>query len=195
MKTVLLQASAYENFDLTQPLFTMDMIIWGAVIGCGIGAIWSVISRRSLGMLIKKLKAAGADTPEKAVTLSELGLSKNPLLKQALKAGKPLRRYVQCANEDEFAVQRPSEEKAAKAVRKIFSLEAEEKVLTDYTRARYYLPDEARYTAEVRYDMKGTDPAGLVISLILLIGLGFGLRFLIPELLTLLDNFLTGMKQ
>ena len=81
MKTVLLQASAYENFDLTQPLFTMDMIIWGAVIGCGIGAIWSVISRRSLGMLIKKLKAAGADTPEKAVTLGELGLSKNPLLK------------------------------------------------------------------------------------------------------------------
>ncbi len=180
-----------ENIEINNPILNMDMLIWGVVGGLMAGAVLTVIGRRSLGIFVKRLKAAGASTPESAVTLADLGMEKDFFLRAALKTGKPLRKYALIANEDAFFAKKPSNSRALTVLRKIFSLaDAEETAVADLSVAKFYMPEEERRTAEVRFDAKGADLLGLLFSAILLVALGFALRFLLPELLTFLDNFL-----
>ena len=155
------------------------------------GAVLTVLSRRSLYLFVKALKSAGAATPEKAVTLSDLEMEKNVLLKMALQTGKPLRKYALCANEDEFPVKKPGG-RARAIFERIFSMPAaEETVVTDLKRARFYMPDEQRYVAEVRYAAKGADLIGLILSAALLLALGFIVRWALPQVMQFLDGLYT----
>lgn len=194
MQIIPIFAAAFENFDLSSPLFTMETVIWGVVIGVCVGAVWSVLTRRTYGTFVKRLHTAGAAAPEKAVTLAELKMEKNPILKLALREGKPLRKYALCENPDDCVIRRPAPTGIAKTVRRVFSMEESRPPVTDLSRARFYMPDEQRYEAEVRYDKKGTDLAGLIVSVVLLIALGFAVQWILPELLAFLDRAISAMR-
>lgn len=195
MRAVLLSSYVYDNFELYNPTVSMDMIVWSLCLGLGIGAVVSFVNRRALGGLVRKLTADGIDTPEKAVTLAEAGYGRNPVVRLALRTGRPLRRMVLCANEEEFVRRRPSEKASARRMRKLFSIEAEEKVVTDFSRARFYIPEDLRCTAETRYDLRGTSVPSLLLSLLLLLGIALAALYLLPELLTMLDNFLSMIRE
>ena len=193
MNNVLLSAvqSISQNMEINNPLLTAEMLVWGIIGGLLVGAVLTVLSRRSLYLFIKALKAAGASVPEKAVSLADLGMEKNVFLKMALQTGKPLRRYSLCANEDEFLMTKPAG-RGGVIFRKIFSLpEAEAKAVTDFARARFYMPDEERYVAEVRYGAKGADLIGLIFSAAILLALGFLVQWVLPEVMQFLDGILT----
>lgn len=53
---------------------------------------------------------------------------------------------------------------------------------------RYFIPEELRYRAEVRYDKKGNELVGLLITVVLSIGLAVLLVNLLPIVLTLVDG-------
>lgn len=188
---MLLSSYVYNNFELYNPTISMDMIVWSLAGGLAIGLLCSFFHRRAIGALVRKLVAAGANTPDTAITLAEAGRGKDPLLRYLLRTGTPLRRVILCANEDEFVRRAPSDSRGARFARKLFSREAEEKVTTDFGRARFYLPEELRIAAEVRYDDEGTSVPSLLVSLVLIAAVAAAALYLLPELLTMLDNFLT----
>ncbi len=187
-------AAAFENFTFDSPLFTLETVVWGLVIGVCVGAAWSVLTRRTLGTFVKRMHAAGAGDPDTAVTLENIGMAKNPILKVSLREGKALRKYALCANPEESVIARPAPTGFGKTVRRILSLEETRPAQVDLSRARFYMPDEQRYEAEVRYDKKGTDIAGLIVSVVLLIVLGFVVQWLLPELLAYLDRAISAMR-
>ena len=177
-------ASGYDTL-------TLPVIIWGAIGGIAVGTVASLIGRRIPGVFIKNLHRAGAVSAEKAVTLADLGMEKNFILRRALRDGQTLRKYVTLANPDDFAVKSPNNSKFSRVMRKIFSLpEKDAATEIDFSRARFFITDEARFTAEVRYNGKGADLLGVFLSLILLAALGFFLQWILPELIALVGGLL-----
>ncbi len=175
---VLALASGYDTL-------TLRLIIWGVIGGLAVGTLISLFGRRIPGVLVRELHRAGADCAEKAVTLDELGLKKNFLLRRALRDGTPLRKYALLANEADFVTKEPKKKGFGRVMRKIFSLPpAQAKRILDFDRARFYMPDEQRYVAEVRYNGKGATLTGVVLSLLLLLGIGFLLQWLLPDLIS-----------
>ncbi len=177
-------ASGYDTL-------TLPLIIWGVIGGIAIGTVSSMIGRRIPGVFIKKLHRAGADSAEKAVTLADLEMEKNFLLKRSLLDGKPLRKYTEIANADDFIVKEPKNGRFSRIMRKIFSLsEPEAKTVIDFSRAKFFITDEARYTAEIRYNGKGADLLGVFFAVILLAALGFLLQWILPELIALVGGLI-----
>ena len=154
-------------------------IITGICLGLIIGLVLAYISKKQSARIVKILGQQKADSEEKALTLAELQESGGGISKRFLKPGKPLRKYVECSNPDE------AEEEVTSGIVKmfcrIFSRELPKR--TDFGKARFYLPDEKRISAEVRFDTGKMTPATLIISIILIIGLGIGAAYLVPKLL------------
>lgn len=188
---MLMMSLVYENFELYNPTISLEMIVWSLCAGLAIGAVASYINRRIVGEFVRRLLKKDAHTPEAGVTLEQTGCAKNFFVRHALRENSPLRRIVLCANKEEMPQKKPSEKKAAVLVRKFFSIEAEPGRILDLSRARFYIPEEKRIGAELRYDAKGTTLPNLILSLVLLAGIGFAALYILPELFTLMDNFLT----
>lgn len=181
---ILALASGYDTL-------TLPLIIWGVLGGIAVGSVFSVIGRRIPGVFIKKLHRAGAASADTAVTLADLEMEKNLLLKRSLCDGKPLRKYVEIANPDDFIVKEPKNGRFSRIMRKIFSLpEPEARTVIDFARAKFFITDEARYTAEVRYNGKGADLLGVAIAVVLLAAIGFLLQWILPELISLVGGLI-----
>ncbi len=161
----------YENFELYNPTISLELIVWSLCIGLCVGAVLSFINNRVIGGYARYLIKNGILTPEKAQTLEESGYGKNIFVRSALKEGKPLRRMVRILGEEEREVSD-----------------------ADLKTARIYIPEEMRITAEIRYEERGNSPVNLILSLLLLIALALVVLFVMPELLQMIDNFLTMVK-
>lgn len=59
---------------------------------------------------------------------------------------------------------------------------------TGVAEPRYFIPEELRYRAEVRYDKKGNELVGLLLAIVLSIGLAILLVNLLPIVLALIDG-------
>ncbi len=188
----LFTSAPFLALSARREMLTLPIIIWGAVGGAFLGTVLSLVGRRIPGVFLKHLKGAAANSPEGAVTLAELGMEKNFLLKRALGDGKPLRKYVSLSNEADFVKFTPNSSRFARILRKIFSLpEPQERTRIDFNQAKFYITDDDRYTAEVRYNGKGADGLGIILSLILLAVLGAVLHWVLPELITMLEGLFT----
>lgn len=158
---------------------TIYSVIIGICIGLIIGIILSYISRKQSARLIRSLKELGAETEESALTLSEIAETGRNVARSPLTLGKPLRRYVECANTSE--AEKETESGFLKKICKVFSREAPRR--TDFNKARFYLPENKRIPAEVRFDTGKMTVATLIISIIAVIGLGIGAIYIMPKLL------------
>lgn len=181
----------FQNFELYNPTVTLELIVWSLVIGLSIGAAASFVNRRIVGDFVRRLLKDGVHTPDAAVTLSAAGFARNIFVRMALREGKPLRRLVSLANPEDMAVRHPSDARAMRALRKFFSVEAEDSLQLDFASARFYIPEEMRITAELRYEAKGTTVLNLILSILLLIAAGLAALYVVPELLAMVDGFLS----
>lgn len=186
---ILLTSLDYENFEIYNPTISLDMLVWCIGAGVGAGAVAAYLRRAVIGRAARRLLKAEADTPEKAMTLAEIGLAKNPLVRLALRSGGSLRRVVLCANEAEFAPR--TYNKFVLFLRKLFSMDTERPSKTDLSVARFYIPEENKFKTEDRYNAKGQTLPRLILALALIVLVCLGVKFVIPELFTMLDNFIT----
>jgi hypothetical protein len=73
----------------------------------------------------------------------------------------------------------------------VFHWKKEKKLPMD--KAKFYLPEEQRFTAELRYSEVRNPIGSFIITVAIAIGAAFFAKFAAPELLQMLDNFLTMM--
>lgn len=87
-------------------------IVWPLVFGAFISVLISVINKKNVGKLVKKLIEAKASTPESALTLEELGLSKNSYLRYATRPTSTLMNVISITDDKRLYI---SEEKSFRA--------------------------------------------------------------------------------
>lgn len=158
----------YQNFTIPSGFDSLEVLVWGMFAGIMIGVIISTFDKLFCLRMVKALLERGAQTPEAALPLNALDIKGKWYLRGALKEGKPLRKMLaipETAAEIKKAAEIP-----------------------------FYLPEEKRFQAENRYE-NGRHPimTMFLCGILLLVTVLFVL-FIVPELLTMLDNLVGFVK-
>jgi hypothetical protein len=158
----------FENFDIDVNSSSMLVVILGLAVGMLIAIILSLIFKSVSGKVVKALVSCGARDADSAKTVEELGLGKVKFLKSVLKPGSALYKAIACTSDEEKKL--------------------------DYNSARFYLPEEKRISAEVRFAEEKHPVRTGVLAVLLVTAVAVFAIFIIPELLTMLDNLVTQLK-
>lgn len=155
---------AYAHFSVSAPFLTM--LIWAICAGLAVGALAAFRQARVAGALVRALLAAEAFDAARAKTLGELGQNR-PAVRMALARNRMLARFVRRADAE-------NGENG-----------------TGQSAARYYIPEEDRYRAAVRFEAKDAGVLRLLLSLAILFAAGLLLIKLVPALLAAADAILS----
>ncbi len=168
--------------NIRSPLFLIDLdfILLGLYVGIVIGAFVMCAHRARTGELVGAILSAGATSPENAKTLAELGLGGKESVIRSLKR----RRYGSLIKVASNATDEGNDGSAGDAGGAASAEEA----------ARYYIDGSDAYSAEECFGKRRDGILTAVIWAIVLIPIFLLIRFFVPELLQLLDNFITGVK-
>ncbi|MBQ2729733.1 MAG: hypothetical protein IJF69_03065 [Clostridia bacterium] len=181
----------YDNFALDNPTVSITVIMWAICIGLAVGSVFFTFTKHAAASIIKKLARGEYNTKEKTASLKELGLKPTLLLKKALRDGQPLAKYVIIENPDECRIERKN--KFFNGIYKHFRKE-DLPASYDLKNARFYLPEEVKHTAEIRYESKGSPLISSVICCVLFLLVAVGLSLCMPKLLELVDKMITAYK-
>ncbi len=173
----------YNNFDLSSLSgVTLEVLVWGVCIGVIIGTLIAIFYKVYTSSFIKALVKNKIFTEEASKTVDDLDFIGKWYIKNELKYPyKTLRRYVVCVNENEA-------EEGTKGRKKDFKKLSMEK-------ARFYLPEENKIEAELRFSEVKNPVGSFVITAAVMIAAAFFILYAAPELLQMLDNFMTIVKK
>lgn len=178
----------YSNLNFGNGIISLEMVITAIFIGAVLAAFAAVYNKRILGNFVWALLKSGATSKETAKTIYELKFEKNPFLRGALRDGTTFRRTVLSTDD---VVQEPTDNETEKG-RKKENINPRRPI--ELKTARFYIPEQRRYRAEIRYHRKGTDWITFTLSVLIFAALAVGVYYILPEILTLLDNLITEIK-
>lgn len=141
---------------LVENVFTLsgqNLIIWSMYIGILLATFYSYYQKRVVGGFVRHLMSQGANTIDNAKTLQELGYQNHAAIRRELSKPAPLRKMVWEAEDNH----RTGEDGVIYCAR--------EKKL-DLNLGRFYIPEEKRIEADLRYNGKGTDLFTVIISVV-----------------------------
>lgn len=173
---------SFNNFDIDVNGSSMLFLIWAIYAGIVIGVLLSMICRVYAHRIVKAAVDKGADSEANAKTVEELGLGKGWIVRRMLRADSGLRKVLCCANEQEFPQPKTS---------KWFGERVQK---TPFDTAKFYLPEERRVTAEVRFPEESHPVRNFILAAAVLFVVAFLAVTVIPELLTMTDNLVTQIK-
>ncbi len=192
-----LDTSRYEHLGFgTGKMVSIPIIVIGLCIGLVIAAFFAYYDKNRLGGFVRALVRADCLSADKAKTLAELGYAKakGAGIRSSLKHGTVLGRVVHCVEREAYE----ADMEAARAA--YIEKTGDEKgfdfplFVMDFDTARFYIPDEEHYKAEVRFEEKGSGWRSLLLVVIVTVVCGSLLFFFLPELLQMLDNMIGMFK-
>lgn len=187
----------YENFTLgSGTAQTVKRVIIGLMLGAILSAIYMSYTKLVHGRLIRALLRRECYSPETAITLLEAGSFFDPSVRRELSRGGALTKLtkrVDAPVSDGISADEAAEQgSASEAVSphtygKKRDTYAKKAPAVDFSTARFYIPEDLKYRAEVRYDRKG---AGLP-QFLLTVGVSIIAAFLfcrtLPVIITAAD--------
>ena len=175
----------------TNPLVTVGSVVFGIYIGTLIACIVMVYNRQVVGSAVRRMLDNKIHKREDAKTLSELGYTKNFLIRSMFRDSHSLRRVVKCVEEEDFYAEQS--EARAEYDKKRESGERlprfrEELYIVDIDNDHFYIPEDREITALTKFRKKGSTWLSMVISIILLTVAFFALLLFLPWFLGELDT-------
>lgn len=159
----------YRHFSVTtQTGSVVKNLILGIALGLIVAAVISCYVKTVHGGFVRRLLREDCTSAESAKSLSALGYFHNIAIRNQLYRGNSFGSLVRSVD----AVGEPAKT---------------DRALSD---ARFYIPEELRYKAEVRYDAKGSGWLQLILTTILTIAAAVLICRFLPQLLGLADVIL-----
>lgn len=181
----------YSNFSVSSEAGTMVRnIILGLAIGIIIASAMAVHTRRGLGGFVRKLIGEECLSPDQAKTLMELGYFQNFSVRRELKKGVTLCKLVVCKEQEELQNKSSTVETEEQIEEKKHLSEDFE---IDFTTCHFYIPEDLRYRAEVRFEKAGSTWRSFIITLILTVISASLLCLFLPDLFRFADNLITWL--
>lgn len=187
-----------ENFKGgSNRILSLRLIIIGLTVGFCVAAILTLIDKKHLGGLVRKMLSDECIGKENAKTLYELGYHKNPAIRGSVKKGSVLKRWVKCVEEDEHYEEIAKKREEFEIAHANDKKAPEFKVVEfkrDPDKHHFYIEEEKKYSAAVKFDSKGTNVVSVILVILISIIICAFLCFVVPDMLTLFDNFISGFK-
>ena len=187
----ILPSQTYENLNVSPA--TVNGFLIGLFAGCVIALFVTVYNKQVLGGFVRALIRADALSAESAKTLDELGYLDKILIHRAITRNSALSSVVVCLEEQKYYEQiredsLRSEQSDAHKSGRLRRLSSQEKDFkTDTYTHHFYIPEDKKYTAEVRYEGKGnTLRSAFIWSAVLAVAL-LVLLFFMPSILSFLN--------
>lgn len=187
-------AMRFENIgNLSGGLLSLPLLIIGLFVGAAIAVIATVFNKKVLGDFVRALLREGCLSPETARDLDYLNYIHSGTIRQAVRGGASLRRVVKCKEEEEH--KKKMEELAAEyEAKKAAGEDVEKFIPTEYRPDPYmdhfYIPEEMKYMADIKFEKKGSTAINAVIALVLLLGGLILVILFLPQVMKFLDNFI-----
>ena len=180
-----IEAREYSNFTFSEGArTTVQTVIYAFCIGILIATLYSLYQSRVPGAIVRAFLRAEAFSPETAKSPEELELVKNPLFRFELWHNATLRRFLLPVTEDAEAA------KEAEAAEKAEAAEEADNAEDNEQPTRYYIPEELKYRAELRYEKRGSALWSLILTVVLTLGISILLIKLTPVVLSVVDKLL-----
>lgn len=162
----------------------LEFIVWPIFLGICIGAFITVFVRVKLGEVVRAIIEKGAISPETALTLEELGLSKRFFIRSALRGRSALRRVVE-ATDGTVAV---AENGEPAGLRILGINEA-----PNLDSCRFFITDANRERAESIYDNTNSTLLSAIITVLVAFVVAAISMIIIPNLMQMLENMLENI--
>lgn len=172
----------YENFSFGNSIVTYRMMILAIMLGIIIAATVAFYKRKVPGKMVIALSEAGANCPEKAKTLAELGLSGKKGIIYSLARG-TLGRMLYSVEKDAYNEKMRSELESGKKV-KIVSFRP------NPTSDRYYISEDREKAMVKLFSEKGSGIFSYILTIALCILMAAMLFTLVPWFLEIIDGAL-----
>jgi len=182
----------FDNLNMSlDTMITVRNIIVGLFVGVIIASLMMLHTKKLLGGFVRKLLRDEIFSEDKAVRLASTGYVTNFSVRNALKKGNTLRCVVRCREEEEHA------RAMAKAEAEYEKRREEGEKLPKFVPTPYrvdpdadhfYIPEEKKYQADMRFDKRGTTWLAFIGVIIVSFILFCVLMLVIPEILTLIDE-------
>lgn len=153
----------------------MELVIWCMFIGIMLASVFMFYQKKVIGAFVRALLKAEASDLSSAKSLTELGFARSYPVRSALRGGGALRKLVWESNDNYI-----ENEKGVKY--------SARQTPMDVNTARFYISEENRIRAELRYSEKGSDIFMLIISALVFLMLAYLAVTFLPDLLDLLKN-------
>ncbi len=182
----------YENLGIDgDSMFFINIIIFGLCVGVIIAAFAAVFNKRVLGNIVRKILAAEATSPETAKTLEELGLEDSFIARYAVKKSTALRRVVKCREEEEHIaaeVRRLGEYRQTHEKDKHARRFVETKYNINPYADVFYIPEEMKYMADVKFEKKGSTWFGAIMSIPVMLIVFVLIVIALPHILSIIND-------
>lgn len=154
---------------------SMELVIWCMFIGLVLASIFMFYQKKVIGAFVRALLNAQASDSSSAKTLNELGFARNFPVRSALRGGGALRKLVWEMGDNYL-----ENENGVKYSARQTPL--------DVNTARFYITEENRIRAELRYNDKGTDIFMLIITVLVFLMVAYLAATYLPDLLKLIET-------
>lgn len=202
------ELGTYENFSVgAGTATTVRNIILALMIGFIAASVMTAYTRQGLGGFVRKLLREECLSPEQAKTLMELGYFRSSMIRRELSRGTTLCMVVRCCEEkpsqdptpEQKTTQGQDQSSAPDQIAEAFEnvTPASQNTQTyrkiDFLTARFYIPEDLRYRADVRFDAKGSSWGLVAVSAVISILAAALLCWLFPDVIALADNIITWL--
>ena len=178
-------------------LLSVRLIILGLFIGMALATFASVFNKRVLGDAVRKILSKEALSPDTALTLEELGYEKNFIIRLAVKKSTSLRRVVKSREEliyeQELENKREEYVSRKKNGEKISRLK-EIPYKMDVTADHFFIPEDMKYMADVKFEKKGTSLLGAIVSVIGMAIVFLIIMYFLPDILGFINDIAAGFQ-
>ena len=181
---------SFDNFNVDLSGSNFQIIIWGIYIGILLGTLGSIMFRVYTSKIIKALIKNSAFDESSAKTAAELGLGKKAFIHHYLKDDSAIRRYVLVTGESHKTVKTNAFNTFW--YEKFLKTELPQKM--DFENAKFYLPEENKIGAELRFIEERHPVRSFIIAAIVMLAAAIFAIYALPELLVMFDNFITQVK-
>lgn len=187
-----------QNFYISSTtLNTLRLLIIGITLGIIFVSFSTLYNKRYVGDFIRKLLYEECYDASSAKTLYDLGYLKNPGIRGMIKSGGSLSRWVRCVEEDEFLAEQEAQRAAFEEAHKDDPNKPkfkETEFKRDVNTMHFYLPEGKKYAAEIKFDATGANFGSVILVTILAVLLCAFIFYMLPDVIKLIDNFITVIK-
>ena len=167
-----MELGTYDNFAISGASgAALRNIILAVACGIILATFMTLYTRRGLGGFVRRLIKAEANSPENAKTLMELGYFRSVMIRRELARGSALRMVVRCPEQEAFetgAVESAQDGTSGSSAGQGSAEKRTRPLLFrhNFLTSRFYIPEDLRARAEVRFDAKGSGWLPTVITVI-----------------------------
>ncbi|MBQ9086678.1 MAG: hypothetical protein IJY47_05775 [Clostridia bacterium] len=192
-ETYINDSTQYEHLDIgSGSLISVRTIIFGLFIGLTLASFGAVFNKRVLGGFVRRLLREECLSPETGKTLPELGIADKLWIRRAVRKSVSLRRVVRCREEEEALSAQESAEDADKGHRSSRRRSAAFRV--DPDQHHFYIPEDMKYLADVKFEQKGTTWLGAILFIFVMIAALIALLVALPYILEIVNDFVGAVK-